>query len=145
MFSGKGGVENPDDIYEDGKDRIKKTNKQAFKNRRAQAYWLLRDRMYRTWRAVTKNEYIDPDELISFSSEIKDIHLLRAELCRVPQKKNNTGLLQIMSKDDMKALKIDSPNLGDSVMMLFGNTQRPAIEYSDYGEEINYAECGWMA
>jgi phage terminase large subunit len=76
----------------------------------------LRDRFYSTFRAVN-GEYIDPDELISISSGINCIAQLRAEVCRIPKKPNGSGLIQIMTKQEMKAkFDIDSPNLADSIM-----------------------------
>ena len=121
MFDGASGVVNPDQFYEDGKDfaKDKKTNKQAFKNKRAQFYIYLRDRMWRTYRAVTRGEYIDPDTLISFDSEgIGDnLGLLRAQICSIP-KKYNPIILQIMNKKEMKTTyDLDSPNMADCVMM----------------------------
>lgn len=119
MFDGSSGVDNPEQIYEDGRDVTsgKKTNKQAFKNKRAQYYIYLRDRIFRTYLAVKKGEYHDPDTLISFSSEIEDIGLLRAEICSIPRKYNRI-IMQIMDKKEMKTTyDLDSPNLADSVMM----------------------------
>ena len=121
MYRGSASPDNPDRIYDDGSETEKqqKTNKEAFRNKRAQAYWLLRDRCYRTWKAVTKGVYIDPSELISFSSAIENIELLRAELCRIPLKPNGAGMIQIMTKVEMKKIGIDSPNMADSVAMAF--------------------------
>ena len=73
--------------------------------------------MRKTYLAVTKHEYYNPEELISFSSEIKIIDAIRSELCRIPTKSNGYGKIQIMSKPDMKKLKIKSPNMADSIMM----------------------------
>ena len=123
MFKGSDGPDFPDEVYQgDGWtfDKTKeKTNRQVFKNKRAQYYWGARDRFYNTYRAVIKGEYIDPDKLISISPEIKRINQLRTEMCRIPRKHNPNGLIQIMNKQDMKKLKINSPNLADSVMMSF--------------------------
>ena len=41
----------------------------------------------------------------------------KSEICRIPKKPNPNGLIQIMSKQEMKTLEIDSPNEVDSVMM----------------------------
>lgn len=118
-FSGGGGVDRPDSVYIASAEVSKaKTNRQAFKNKRAQYYWMLRERMYRTYRAIEKGEkVIDPEELISFSSDIKHLDALRAEICRIPRKFNANGLIQILSKPEMKAMDIDSPNMADAVMM----------------------------
>jgi phage terminase large subunit len=98
--------------------KSKKTYAETFKNNRSQYYIDLANRCYATYRCVVKGEYVDPDMMISFDSAgIDNIVKLRSEICRIPKKKNPVGLLQIMSKEDMKALEIDSPNMSDSVMM----------------------------
>ena len=81
---------------------------------------------------MTKGEYIDPDNLISFSSSIKLLQKLRSELCRIPKKYNPSGLIQIMSKEDMRKLGISSPNIADSVMM--------AMEAPEVATEFNEIE-----
>jgi phage terminase large subunit len=96
---------------------VQRTNKDTFKNKRAQYYWSLRDRFYNTYRAVEKGEYVDPDLMISLSSEIPFLEKLRSEVCRIPKKPNGNGLIQILNKDEMKRLKIPSPNMADSLMM----------------------------
>jgi phage terminase large subunit len=96
-----------------------KTYADTFKNNRARYYYDLADRLYNTYRAVVKGEYVDPGVMISFDSEtIEHWEALKSELCRIPRKKNNVGLKQIMSKEEMKSIGIDSPNMADSVMML---------------------------
>lgn len=119
VFKGSHGVDNPDKQYEPTDDNSAKPikNKDLFKNKRAQYYWELRDRCYKTYRAVEHNEYYDPDDLISFSSDIKQLQQLRSEICRIPRKPNGAGLIQILSKPEMKAKEIPSPNMADSVMM----------------------------
>lgn len=109
-----------------------KTNRETFKNRRAQNYWLLRDRCYRTFRAVAHGEHCDPDYMISFSSNIKTLDKLRSEICRIPKKPNPSGLIQMMSKEDMKKMGIASPNMADCVMM--------AMEIPDIYEQEEYFE-----
>lgn len=121
MFKGSEGVERPDDIYlpdEDAPRATARTNKQTFKNRRAQRVWRLRDRYYNTYRAVERGDYVDPDEMICLSSEIKCLDRLRTETCRVPLKPNGSGLIQIMGKEEMMAKHgIASPNLFDATFM----------------------------
>lgn len=122
QFRGSASPDNKDAIYEpaDSQSSLshkQKKNGEVFKNKRAQNYWKLRDRCYKTYRAVTHGEYSDPDDLISFSSGIKLLNKLRSELCRIPKKPNGSGLIQIMSKQDMASLGIKSPNIADSVMM----------------------------
>jgi phage terminase large subunit len=129
MFKGSKSPKFPDVIYEPVElTQRQKTNKEAFKNRRAQFYFMLRDRILRTFRAVIKHEYHDPDDMISFDSNIKILQGLRSELCRMPIKPNPNGTFQLYSKDELKKrFKFASPNLADAVMMLM---DVPSIEQS---------------
>ena len=120
-FRGSEGVDLPDTIYEPIEADVvmtnQKTNWDTFTNKRAQYYWMLRDKMMRTYQAVEKGKMFAPDDLISFSSKIKDLQALRSELCRIPRKYTSTGRVQLVSKPDMKKLGIQSPNKADAVMM----------------------------
>lgn len=103
-----------------------KTYAETFKNNRSQYYWLLRDRFYNTYRCVVKGEYVDPSDMISIDSDgVLELQRLRSEVCRIPKKENNTGLIQLMTKQEMKRLEIDSPNMSDSMMM---NLYQPPIK-----------------
>ncbi len=122
MFRGSNTPEDSEEVYQPDLliDKANaKTNSQTFRNQRAQFYFMLRDRMYNTYRAITQGLYLDPESMISISSTIELIDRLRTEVCRIPQKKNANGMLQIMSKEDMARQKpsIASPNLADSLMM----------------------------
>ena len=121
-FRGGKGVDNPKQTYQKVSSHSSakaKSNEETFKNRRAQYYWMLRDRFYNAYQAVELDKYIDPDEMISLSSEISNMAALRAEVCRIPRKPNGAGLIQIMSKEEMAHQKppIASPNMADSLMM----------------------------
>jgi len=139
QFKGSEGVDLPNAIYEPAYDVIEdekpKTNKDTFANKRAQYYMALRDRIYKTYLAVEKDKYIDPDEMISFSSGIQDLQSLRSEVCRIPTKPNGNGKIQIMSKPEMKKIGIDSPNMADALMMSMKvktkRTERQPIECAD--------------
>jgi phage terminase large subunit len=122
MFKGSETPAHPEAIYQAGKESdrgIEKTNIQTFKNKRAQYYINLRDRFKNTYDAVHNKKYIDPDTMISISSGVSSLAGLRSEVCRVPLKAQGTGLLQVMSKVDMKKIGISSPNMADSLMMSF--------------------------
>lgn len=120
VFNGAENPDYPDAIYKPSlKSPVaeQRTNKQVFRNKRAQYYFELRDRVYRTFRAVVHKEYADPDLLISFSSEIPLLSKLRAEVCRLPIKPNTNGLNELYTKEEMKTkFKIASPNLADPLM-----------------------------
>ena len=122
MFKGSEMPAHPEEIYQAGKESgsgREKTNKQTFRNRRAQYYINLRDRFKATYDAIHHKKYIDPDTMISISSSVKNLSALRSEICRVPLKATGTGLIQVMSKVDMKKIGISSPNMADSLMMSF--------------------------
>jgi len=126
MYRGSNSPENPDDFYDAGPEKQQKTHAETFRNKRAQAYWLLRDRIHRTYQAVTKKVYCDPGKMISISSDIEHIDMLRSELCRIPLKNNGMGMIQIMTKQEMKRLGIESPNMADSIAMAFSVGIKPA-------------------
>lgn len=134
MFKGSESPDFPDTIFSpSGKSPIvgQKTNKESFKNKRAQYYMMLRERCYKTYLAVVHGRYFDPSELISFSSDIKLLKKLRSELCRMPIKPNANGLFELYTKEEMKSkFKFKSPNLADSVMMSmrFINSAKPVIK-----------------
>jgi len=121
MFRGSEGPANPDSMYQllDSKSKgaPPRKNKDSFLNKRSQYYSMLADKMYRTYQAVERGIYHNPDDMISFSSNIEEIEMLRSELTRIPKVPNGAGKIQIMSKKEMKANKIDSPNMADAVMM----------------------------
>ena len=133
------GQDNAKKIYmpQDGDEDTKaKTYAETFKNNRAQYYIELSRRCHNTYRCVVKGEYIDPDDMISFDSDgIEDMQGLRSEMCRIPRKANANGLDQIMNKQEMARLGIESPNMSDSVMMcLFTPIKQQAFEPLDYPE-----------
>lgn len=123
-FNGANEVLRPKDLYQGKLDNPEeervRDNKQTFKNLRAQAYWNLRDRMIATYNAREKGIFTDPDEMISICSTIPLLDKLRSEVCRIPSKPNGSGLKQIMTKPEMRKLKIKSPNMADCLMMLWG-------------------------
>lgn len=134
MFKGSEGPDNPDNIFQP----IEATNfnqfkpvliKDAIRNKRAQYYFELRQRMYNTYCAVVNGEYKDPDTLFSLDSSIKILSKLRAEVCRMPIKPNGSGLFELYTKEEMKTkFKFPSPNLSDCCMMLMKDVsflQRP--------------------
>lgn len=130
MFKGSESVDHPDAIFEPTNKapiQDQKTTKDAIKNKRAQYYFALRQRMYKTYRAIN-GEYHDPDDLISFDSSIDLLSKLRSELCRMPIKPNGVGKFELYTKEEMKnKYKFKSPNLADSVMMLMRTPAQPNI------------------
>lgn len=121
QFNGASSVDHPDSIYESsgaGNMVQQKTWKEVCKNLRAQCYLKLRDRIYRTHKAVSEGVMTDPEQLISFSSTCESLKTLRAELCRMPIKPNSSGLFELYTKKEMREkFKVRSPNCADALMM----------------------------
>ena len=144
IFRGSESPDEPDSQYVDTtsyrSNTQYKSNKDTFHNKRAQYYVWLRDRMYSTYRAVEHGEYINPDDMISLSSEIKCMEQLRSEVCRLPIKPNASGKIQLLSKVEMakKPYELPSPNLADALMMsMFKpsrvNRERVKIKFQGWG------------
>jgi len=121
MFKGSESPDHPKTIYKPSQHvevADQKRNEDVFRNKRAQYYVDLRDRCYRTYRWVVHGEYADPDDCISFSSEMELLRKLRSELCRMPVKPHSGGLITLYTKQEMKSMfGFKSPNLGDSVVI----------------------------
>ena len=122
MFSGGlsgSAQDNAEDTYKPSQgEKDGKTYADTFLNNRSQYYADLSERCYNTYRCVVKGEYVDPEEMISIDSDgIDNLDNLKSEMCRIPKVPNSRGLLQIMSKKDMKVHDIPSPNEADSIMM----------------------------
>jgi phage terminase large subunit len=113
------GAEKPDDPEKEVTDDRgkKKKNKDIYENKRASRYWRLATMMYNTYLCIVKGKYIDTKDMVSFSSDVKNLKQLRAELCKIPRLPRSDNVIQIMSKKDMLKKKIKSPNMADSVMM----------------------------
>lgn len=123
-FRGSGAVVDPekpiplaitDGAQKDGKAR---TNEDYFANAKAQAWWNLRVRFQRTYRAVVKGVQYNPDELISLSSKHIDkavLAKLTVELSRPTYSLNGAGKILI----DKAPEGSRSPNLADAVMIVY--------------------------
>ncbi|CAG0905798.1 unnamed protein product [Cyprideis torosa] len=125
-FGAGDGVDDPDSQYLDSE----RLNKDMFRNKRAQYWWLLRDRFFRTFEAVDKGRYHDPLTLISINGDMPKLAELKSELVKV-QRKRTAGvrLVQIESKDEMRKRGIPSPNLADSLMMSFAVQPKSDFKY----------------
>ncbi len=122
MYRGSNEVEdklsNYDGLFSLGGKDKPKTNADMFYNKRSQYYVKLAQRFYNTWLAIEKKQYIDPDTLISISSEMKLLDKLRSEVCRIPRIQNRSGKIQLMTKKEMKDKHdIDSPGMADCLAM----------------------------
>jgi phage terminase large subunit len=113
-FNAGAGVIDPEKEY-----MIGKKNKDMFSNIKAQAWWDMRDRFSKTYRAVREGAAYPADELISLSSTLAHLAQLKAELSRPLVDYDNNGRVKVESKKDMAKRGIPSPNLADAVIMAF--------------------------
>lgn len=131
MFKGSESPHNPEAMYSGAEDygiSGSKKNKDVFRNKRAQNYIELSDRCRKTYEAVVLGKYHNPDDLISFSSDIGCLSKIRSELCQMPKKPNTSGRIELYTKEEMRKgilmsdgsrRKMPSPNLADCIMMSF--------------------------
>lgn len=132
-FRGSAAVLNPDDKIpsidnDDEKDKEERTNKDYFKNAKAQAWWHLRLRFLRTYRAVTMGHPVgDPSELISISSKIPALTKLTTELSQPTYKEDGAGKLIIDKAPDGTR----SPNYADAVNIAFAPSEKKRRGFFD--------------
>ena len=117
-FRGSGGVERPE--AEDVKGR---KNQDFFLNLKAQSWWSLRTRFYKTYRAVKEGAEFKPDELISIPKDLPHRAKLVAELSQPTYKPNAAGKIVV----DKAPEGAKSPNLADAVMMRFSPIRRQMV------------------
>lgn len=136
-FNGGADVEDPDQVYSavgEETDATERTNKDRFLNLRAQAWTWMHDRFRETYNAIQRAEQgkivtVDPERLISISSECGELHQLVAELSRPMRRWSPNGKIRVESKAEMRARNVDSPNLADSAVMAFA-TRRADVGFS---------------
>lgn len=99
-------------------DKESPRNRDFFGNMKAQAWWSLRTRFYKTWRARTHGDAYNYDELISISSDIPAalLHQLKKELAQ-PTRSQTTGSLKLYVEKKPKGSK--SPNMGDATVQAY--------------------------
>jgi len=97
-------------------DRESPKNKDFFDNLKAQAWWQLRVRFEKTHKMVRGEADYPHDELISISSEIKDIVSVKKQLSQATFSTNRSNGKMVINKapGSMK-----SPNLADSIVMSY--------------------------
>lgn len=94
-------------------------NRAFFHNFKAQAWWSLRTRFYKTWRARQFGEVYPAGELISIDSAgipVAVLEQLRKELAQ-PTRGTSNGSMKMLINKTPEGTK--SPNLGDATCMAF--------------------------
>lgn len=93
-------------------------NEDMFHNIKAQAWWSVRVRVWKTWRMITEpGAAVYPaDELVSLDSRMPLLYQLIDELAQ-PVKKDNAASLKMIVDKQPEGTK--SPNLGDGFVMSY--------------------------
>jgi hypothetical protein len=113
-------VQNPHERVVEG-DKDSPKNKDFYDNLKSQAWWELRNRFYRTWKAVTEDTEYNPDELISIDSTIPKLRSLEKELSQATMGRSAKTLKLIVDKSPPGTR---SPNMADAVVMAFWPIQQ---------------------
>lgn len=90
-------------------------NKDYYANLKAQGWWSLRMRFWRTYQNIINGIIYDPDEMISLDSRMPKIRQIQKELAQ-PTIGPNGAMKQLVDKapDGTR-----SPNLADAIMMAY--------------------------
>lgn len=118
-----------DRIIPDDEESI--MNKDFYKNLKAQAWWSLRGRFYKTWKVVTAGEVYPFDELISLDTTMVLLEQLCKELAQPTHIKSSDLRLMIDKVPD----GTKSPNLADSGVMMYYpvDMNHTQVEIGQYG------------
>lgn len=125
-FRGSAAVIDPDapvqGLRDDAdRDALERTNGDYFANLKAQAWWALRLRFQRTYRAVVHGETFDSDQLIALDSRMDGLDKLKLELEQPSFTRNGAGKVLIDKQPDGTR----SPNRADAVMIRYAPQPRP--------------------
>jgi hypothetical protein len=110
-----------------GQDVKGRLNVDYYANRKAQGWWNLRTRFRNTFRLVKQGKPCSHDEIICIPSTLPYFTKLVSELSQPTYAQNNIGKMLINKAPD----GVKSPNLADSVMMLFARVERAPMKISN--------------
>jgi phage terminase large subunit len=114
FFAG-GAVFKPDQKY--AGTQVK--NKDFFSNIKAQAWWLIADRLRNTYNAVRNGQKFDESEMIFIDANMPNLDKLMDELSTPKRDFDSAGRVKVESKKDLDKRDVASPNLADAFIMAF--------------------------
>lgn len=114
FFAG-GAVMKPDSDY--AMTGVK--NKDMFSNIKAQAWWLVADRLKNTYNAVRNGKEFEVDQMIFIDSSMPNVDQLIDELSTPKRDFDNASRVKVESKSDLAKRDVASPNLADAFIMAF--------------------------
>lgn len=100
------------------------TNEEQYGNLKAQAWFRVRTRFYKTWRAVTFGDQYPAHHLISLDSTMPRLHQLCNELSQAQYKSSEKNGKTIVDK---KPAGASSPNLADGLIMAYNPVRELSI------------------
>jgi len=106
-----------------------KTNKDMFRNLKAQLWFEMRRRFYNTYRRRNGDLKVQADKCISIPNHAQ----LKMELGQPKYEIAENGLIQIESKKKMAARGLRSPNLADALVICFARAT--GLDYSMLTQE----------
>lgn len=101
-------------------DKESPTNEQQYENLKAQAWFSVRARCYKTYMAITTGAVYPQSEMISFDSNNPKLHQLTLELSQAIHTPSKRGRTMIEKKPEGSS----SPNLADSCVMCYYPVKR---------------------
>lgn len=108
-------------------DKESPTNENQYLNLKAQAWFLLRTRFYKTFRAVRYGDKYDHSELISLDGTMPKLHELCMQLSQATHDSNGKGKTIVDKKPDGSV----SPNMADAVVMCYCPITKPVGFFSN--------------
>lgn len=126
FFAG-GAVVRPDAFY-DEVSQIR--NKDYFANIKAQAWWLVADRLRNTFNAVKGGQKFDVDQMIFIDSAMPHLDQLIDELATPKRDFDLSGRIKVESKKDLAKRDIASPNIADAFVMAFSPSLKTETEWA---------------
>ncbi len=111
-----------------------KSNKETYANAKAQAHGVLAQLFYNTYRFIVLGEDVDPDDMISLDIDDDGLFKKISRELSTPiwVKSDANSKKKVESKDDMKKRSgLDSPNIADSIIMLFAPFDRDKRGFLD--------------
>lgn len=120
-WNGGAEVMDPDKPSIPGDDQSP-TNKNQYRNLKAQSWFRVRARFYKTYRAVKFGDKYPHAELISLDSTMPKLHELMMQLSQATYDSDQKGKTIVDKKPDGTI----SPNLADGLIMCYNPIRKPA-------------------
>ena len=119
-------VMRPDAEYQAGV-----TNRDFFANLKAQAWWLVADRLRNTYNAIHNGEKFSEDELISINSNCDHLEKLIDELSTPQKDYDANGKVKVEGKKDLARRGVSSPNIAEAFICAYSPIVGAIINYKD--------------